>query len=71
MGRLTKAYSQLKVGDPLDKDALYGPLHSQQSVNLFLKAIEEVKKLGGKIVHGGKVNVKFIFIFLNFTSYFF
>jgi aldehyde dehydrogenase family 7 protein A1 len=44
--RLTKAYSQLKVGDPLDNDTLYGPLHSQQSVNLYLKAIEEVKNLG-------------------------
>ena len=52
--RLKKAYSQLKVGDPLEKNTIYGPLHSKTSVKLFLKAIEEVKKLGGQILIGGK-----------------
>ena len=53
--RLTKAYSQLKVGDPLETGTLYGPLHSKQSVELYLKAIEDAKSRGGKIITGGKV----------------
>jgi len=52
--RLIKAYSQLKVGDPLDKDTLYGPLHVEKSVETFLKTIEEAKKAGGKVMCGGK-----------------
>ena len=59
----------MKVGDPLDKDTLYGPLHSNQSVNLYLKAIEEVKNLGGKIVYGGKVRIFLILIFFHFIFF--
>lgn len=67
-----KAYSQLKVGDPLDKDTLYGPLHTKRSVELFLKAIDDAKRAGGQVLCGGKVKiekekikiwVKFIFLF--------
>ena len=52
--RLKKAYSQLKVGDPLEKNTIYGPLHTKNSVKLFLNAIEEAKKQGGQILIGGK-----------------
>ena len=34
---------------------LYGPLHSQQGVALYKKAIEDAVKQGGKIEYGGKV----------------
>ena len=44
----------MKVGDPLEKSTIYGPLHSKNSVKLFLNAIEEVKKQGGQILIGGK-----------------
>lgn len=44
----------MKVGDPLEKNTIYGPLHSKNSVKLFLNAIEEVKKQGGQILIGGK-----------------
>lgn len=53
--RLKKAYSQLKVGDPLDQETLYGPLHTVKSVELYLKAVEEAKKSGGQIIYGGNV----------------
>ena len=53
---LKKAYSQLRIGDPLESGTIYGPLHSQQSVNLYLNAIEQAKKLGGTVLYGGKVN---------------
>jgi len=54
VARLKKAYSQLKIGDPLEPNSIYGPLHSKTSVELFLNAIEEAKKSGGTIVCGGK-----------------
>jgi acyl-CoA reductase-like NAD-dependent aldehyde dehydrogenase len=53
--RLKKAYSQLKIGDPLEPNTIYGPLHTKRSVELYLEAIETAKKLGGNIVYGGKV----------------
>jgi len=54
VARLAKAYSQLKIGNPLEEGSLYGPLHSQTSVDLYLGAIEKAKKAGGTIVCGGK-----------------
>ncbi|KAK3097064.1 hypothetical protein FSP39_006048 [Pinctada imbricata] len=53
--RLVKAYKQLRIGDPLDDGTLYGPMHSQQGVDLYKKALEEVKAQGGKIECGGNV----------------
>lgn len=55
--RLKKAYSQLRIGDPLEANTIYGPLHSQTSVDLFLNAVEEAKKLGGQVIYGGKVGL--------------
>ncbi|XP_061172639.1 alpha-aminoadipic semialdehyde dehydrogenase-like [Saccostrea echinata] len=52
--RLVKAYKQLRIGDPLEDGTLYGPMHSQQGVDLYLSAIEEAKAQGGKIECGGK-----------------
>ena len=55
--RLCVAYEQLesRIGDPLDENVLLGPLHTKQSVQLFQKALEEVKKSGGKIAFGGEI----------------
>lgn len=53
--RLKKAYSQLRIGDPLDADTLYGPVHSPQGVEIFHKAVESAKSQGGTIEYGGKV----------------
>ncbi|XP_064618612.1 alpha-aminoadipic semialdehyde dehydrogenase-like [Lineus longissimus] len=53
--RLKKAYAQVRVGDPLDADTLYGPLHSKAAINNYLNALEDVKKQGGTVVCGGKV----------------
>jgi aldehyde dehydrogenase family 7 protein A1 len=60
--RLKNAYSQLKIGDPLEEGTIYGPLHSQNSVDLFLKAIEAIKSQNGNIVYGGKVYFVIFFI---------
>lgn len=52
--RLVKAYSQLKIGNPLDSSNHVGPLIDTNAVELYLNALENVKKEGGKIlVEGG------------------
>ena len=48
------------MGNPLDDGVLLGPLHSQQAVKLYEEAIEEIKRLGGRIEHGGKVGNEYI-----------
>ncbi|XP_041369169.1 alpha-aminoadipic semialdehyde dehydrogenase-like [Gigantopelta aegis] len=53
--KLTKAYSQLRIGDPLDEGILYGPMHSQQGIDLYKKGIADATAAGGKIEYGGKV----------------
>uniref|UniRef100_I3M449 aldehyde dehydrogenase (NAD(+)) n=1 Tax=Ictidomys tridecemlineatus TaxID=43179 RepID=I3M449_ICTTR len=55
VNRLKKAYAQIRVGNPWDPNVLYGPLHTKQSVSMFLGAVEEAKKEGGTVVYGGKV----------------
>ncbi|PRD29280.1 UNVERIFIED_CONTAM: Alpha-aminoadipic semialdehyde dehydrogenase [Trichonephila clavipes] len=53
--RLTKAYTKIRVGDPINPTTLYGPMHNKQGVDLYLKTIEEAKIAGGKVEYGGKV----------------
>ncbi|KCV69262.1 aldehyde dehydrogenase (NAD+) [Fonticula alba] len=52
--RLTAAYKQVRIGDPLEEGVLCGPLHSQVSVDNYLNAISQVEAQGGKILYGGK-----------------
>ena len=51
---LKKAFAQIRVGDPLDTNVLYGPLHTKQAVQTYLSVIEEAIKLGATIECGGK-----------------
>jgi aldehyde dehydrogenase (NAD+) len=53
--KLLKAYGQLKIGNPLDSNNHVGPLIDKDAVSKFTKAIEEVKKEGGKVILGGDV----------------
>lgn len=52
--RMVATYPKLKIGSPFDASTLVGPLHSKQSVDNYLKGLEEIKKQGGKILYGGK-----------------
>ncbi|KAH0872820.1 LOW QUALITY PROTEIN: hypothetical protein HID58_070182 [Brassica napus] len=47
--QLLTSYKQVKIGDPLEKGTLLGPLHTPESRNNFEKGIE-----GGKVLTGGK-----------------
>ncbi len=53
--RLVTAYKSIsdRIGDPLEKDTLVGPLVDGTAVNNFLHAVEEVQKEGGKLAYGG------------------
>lgn len=57
LSMLTKAYEQIfkRIGDPLDENTLYGPLHSEMAVNNYKNTIAQIKKLGGKVHYGGEV----------------
>jgi aldehyde dehydrogenase (NAD+) len=52
--RLAKAYTQLRIGNPLDSNNHVGPLIDKDAVNAYLYAIAQVQAEGGKmIVEGG------------------
>ena len=54
VSKLTKAYHQIKIGDPLDANNHMGPLIDTDAVNHYLNAIEACKKEGGQfLVEGG------------------
>lgn len=51
--QLIKAYRQVRIGDPLNKKNLLGPLIDNQAVDNFQSAIKAIIKQGGKILYGG------------------
>ena len=53
--KLTNAYKQLKIGNPLDEKNHVGPLIDKDAVKMYEKALEEVKAQGGNIVLEGGV----------------
>lgn len=53
--KLLKAYSGLKIGNPLNAETHVGPLIDKNAAADFFRAIEEVKKEGGTILYGGQV----------------
>ncbi len=52
---LVKAYSGLKIGNPLDENNHVGPLIDTTAVKDFESALVKVKKQGGSILFGGEV----------------
>ena len=55
--RLAGAYSQLRIGSPLDPNNHVGPLIDNDAVNMYLDALEKVKEEGGvEVVAGGALN---------------
>ncbi|MDX1615314.1 MAG: aldehyde dehydrogenase family protein [Candidatus Promineifilaceae bacterium] len=53
--RLENAYRQVELGNPLDEDALVGPLISPKAVKNMQSTLEQAERDGGQIVVGGKV----------------
>ncbi|MCE2712705.1 MAG: aldehyde dehydrogenase family protein [Cryomorphaceae bacterium] len=52
---LVKAYSQLRIGNPLDQNNHVGPLIDKAAVDMYLSALKDVVTEGGKIVVDGGV----------------
>ena len=50
---LTKAYGQVRVGSPLKKDTLVGPLIDKAAFDAMQTALENAKAQGGKVLAGG------------------
>ena len=52
--RLTRAYAQVPIGDPLEAGTLMGPLVNQAAVDGMAAALDAARAQGGQIVYGGK-----------------
>lgn len=53
--RLTNAYAQVTIGDPLEENTLMGPLVISTSVEEMFDAIQKALNDSGEIVYGGKM----------------
>jgi aldehyde dehydrogenase (NAD+) len=51
--RLSEAYKQVPIGDPLEEGTLMGPLVSEGAVDQMMNALEIAKEQGARIVTGG------------------
>ena len=54
LARLIKGYKSVRIGDPLEEGVLMGPLVNRAAVEDMLKALDLIKKQGGKIAYGGE-----------------
>ncbi|EKD91717.1 MAG: hypothetical protein ACD_29C00424G0001, partial [uncultured bacterium] len=52
--KLVNAYKKIKIGNPLDKKILMGPVITQIAVDAYFSAIKSAKSCGGKILVGGR-----------------
>ena len=52
--RLVDAYQQVRIGDPLDRGTLMGPLVNAAAVDAMLAAVGIAVEQGGKVLTGGK-----------------
>ena len=53
--RLVNAYSQIRIGNPLDESNHMGPLIDTDAVEGYLDAIKKIEASGGKAVVGGGI----------------
>jgi aldehyde dehydrogenase (NAD+) len=52
--RLIHAYSQVKIGDPLESGTLMGPLIDARAIESYTAAIAAAQAAGGELLYGGK-----------------
>ncbi|MGH2639948.1 MAG: aldehyde dehydrogenase family protein, partial [Rhabdochlamydiaceae bacterium] len=52
---LVRKTSELKVGDPFQRDTFLGPLINENAFNNYQAYVNDAKKSGVKIAYGGKV----------------
>jgi aldehyde dehydrogenase (NAD+) len=56
--RLVHAYTQVKIGDPLESGTLMGPLIDPRAVDSYKTAVAAAQSAGGELLTGGKVLAK-------------
>lgn len=52
--RITRAYSQIRIGNPLEKENHMGPLVDAGAVNDMMSALDEAGKQGATLLSGGQ-----------------
>jgi len=52
--RLTAAYGQVRISDPLDPETLMGPLIDEAAVDAMITGLAAIQAQGGEILTGGK-----------------
>lgn len=52
--RLVNTYKTIKIGDPIEKGVLVGPLHSSAAVQQYEETVAAAKSQGGEILVGGQ-----------------
>ena len=52
--KIIEKVSKMKVGDPMNKETMIGPLTKKQVLDSIEKQVEEGIKQGGKVLYGGK-----------------
>ena len=55
--RVKKAYGSIKIGSPLEKETLLGPLIDKHSFDAMQDALKKAKAAGGKVTGGERVLV--------------
>jgi aldehyde dehydrogenase (NAD+) len=53
VSRLTEAYKQVSIGDPLQSGTLMGPLVGERAVEQMMDALDVAREQGARIVTGG------------------
>jgi aldehyde dehydrogenase (NAD+) len=53
-GRLKHAYSQIRIGDPLDEHTLMGPLVNGAAVGEMMDGLRRAVEQGGEVIFGGQ-----------------
>lgn len=52
--RLSERLATAKIGDPLDEDVNFGPMVSENQMNIVLSYVEKGKNEGARLVYGGE-----------------
>ena len=53
--KLKAAYSQLRIGNPMDPDTLVGPLIDETAVAIFKDGLDRVREAGAVVIQGGEI----------------
>jgi aldehyde dehydrogenase (NAD+) len=51
---LTRAYKQVKIGDPMEESTLMGPLVNRRAVDDMMDGVKRIREQGGEILLGGE-----------------